>query len=63
MKNEILVEVWRNRDAFAKQCNYNLDLMVKKLQQIERDPRNPLVTRTKKTAARRSGRPPRSRRR
>ncbi len=58
MKNEILLDVWRNRDAFAKRCNYNLDLMIKKLQQIERDPHNPLAKRTKKTPSSRFRHPP-----
>jgi hypothetical protein len=62
MKNEILLEVWRNRDEFARRCNYNLDIMIKKLQQIERNPRNPLASRTRKTPAGRPSRPPRSRR-
>jgi len=61
MKNEILLEVWRNRDEFARRCSYNLDIMIKKLQQIERNPRYPLASRTRKTLAGRPSRPPRSR--
>jgi hypothetical protein len=63
MKNEILLEVWRNRDAFARQHNYNLDLMVKTLQRIERDPHSPLLDRTKKRANNRREQPPGSRQR
>jgi len=36
MKNEILEEVWRNRDAFARKHNYDLDAMVSALQETER---------------------------
>jgi len=49
MGNEILREVWRNRDEFAKQCNYDLDVMVERLAQIERDPRISLVNKRRKT--------------
>jgi hypothetical protein len=57
MKSEILLEVWRNRDKFAKECNYNIDIMVGKLQRIERGSKNPLVDRTKHTLNRRMQRP------
>ncbi len=63
MKNEILTEVWRNRDAFAKRCNYSLRRMVQALQEIKKDPRNPLVHGKNKSAnkgaqsPRRLGRP------
>ena len=63
MENEILREVWRNRDEFAKRCNYNLDLMAETLRKVERSIGNPLVDRSKKTPAHRSGQVPRSRRR
>ncbi|MFQ6035513.1 MAG: hypothetical protein ACE5NM_06645 [Sedimentisphaerales bacterium] len=63
MKNEILLEVWRNRDEFAKRCNYNLDVMVEMLQQVECAPWNPLVDKTKKAQDKRMRRPPRSRHR
>lgn len=36
MKNEILQEVWRNRDEFAKEHNYDLDAMVAALQEMEK---------------------------
>jgi hypothetical protein len=51
MKNEILNEVWRNRDEFAKRCKYDLDTMVKKLRKIEHDPRNPLAVRPKRKSS------------
>ena len=63
MKNEILLEVWHNRDEFAKRCKYNLDVMVEMLQQVERAPWNPLVDKTKKAQDKRTLRPLRSRRR
>lgn len=34
-KDEIISEVWRNRDAFAKQHNYDLDRMVADLRKRE----------------------------
>ncbi len=34
-KDEIISEVWRNRDAFAKKHNYNLDRMVADLRKRE----------------------------
>lgn len=47
MKNEILEEVWRNRDAFAKKWNYDIDAMVNALQEMEREPYGKLVDRRK----------------
>ena len=38
MKDEILTEVWKNRDEFAKRHNYDLDAMVKDLQEMECNP-------------------------
>ena len=61
MKNEILLEVWHNRDEFARRCNHNLNLMVEALQKVERSIRNPVVDRTKKTPDRRHQRPQRLR--
>ena len=46
-KNDIIEEVWRNRDEFAKQHNYNLNDMVAKLQKLEQNPLSRLVDRTK----------------
>jgi hypothetical protein len=48
MKNEILREVWKNRDKFARRCHYNLNLMVREIQKVERAGRSPMVDRTKK---------------
>jgi len=50
MENEILREVWRNRDAFAKRHRYNLDAMVEELRQMERQSPNKLVDRSGETA-------------
>ncbi len=47
LKNDILEEVWRNRDEFAKRYNYNLDDMVSELQKMERNPFGHLVDRRK----------------
>lgn len=49
VENEILREVWRNRDAFAKRHRYNLDAMVEELRQMERQSPNKLVDRSAKS--------------
>lgn len=46
MKDEILTEVWKNRDEFAKRHDYDLDAMVKDLQEMERHPWNTVVDRS-----------------
>jgi hypothetical protein len=61
MKNEILCEVWDNRDKFARRCNYNLDVMAKTFAQIEHDPCITLVDKKKKTPKKWPKRPVRSR--
>jgi N-methylhydantoinase B/oxoprolinase/acetone carboxylase alpha subunit len=45
MKNELLEEVWRNRDDFAKKWNYDLDAMVAALQDMEQHAHGTLVDR------------------
>jgi N-methylhydantoinase B/oxoprolinase/acetone carboxylase alpha subunit len=50
MKNEILEEVWRNRDAFAKRWNYDIDAMVAALQEMEQQSHRRLVDRRGKTS-------------
>ena len=45
-KDEIIAEVWRNRDAFAKRHNYDLDAMVEELRRMERRSANKLVDRS-----------------
>jgi hypothetical protein len=56
VEDEILREVWRNRDAFAKRHRYNLDAMVEELRHMEQESPNKLVDRSaqsgKKTRAR-----------
>jgi len=42
-KNEILEEVWRNRDEFAREHNYDLDAMVAALQEMEKHPLTKVV--------------------
>jgi len=42
-KNEILEEVWRNRDEFAREHNYDLDAMVAALQEMEKHPLSKVV--------------------
>ena len=46
-KNEILEEVWRNRDEFAEQYNHDIDAMVTALQQMERHSLSKVVDRRK----------------
>ncbi len=50
VENEILKEVWRSRDAFAKRHKYNLDAMVEELRQMERQSRNKMVDRSGESA-------------
>jgi hypothetical protein len=47
-KNEIMEEVWRNRDAFAKEHHYDLDEMVAALQEMEKHPLSKVVDRRRK---------------
>jgi len=49
MKNDIIEEVWRNRDEFAKQHNYNIDDMVAELQKSEQNSSSRLVDRRRLT--------------
>ena len=54
MKNEILQEVWRNRDEFAKEHNYDLDAMVAALQEMEKHPLTRTVDRREQTSSKTS---------
>ena len=45
MNNEIMQEIWHNRDEFAKEHNYNLDDMVAALQEMEKQPLTRMVDR------------------
>ncbi len=47
-KNEILEEVWRNRDEFAREHNYDLDAMVAALQEMEKHPLTKVVNRRRR---------------
>lgn len=47
-KNEILEEVWRNRDEFAREHNYDLDAVVAALQKMEKHPLTRMVDRRRK---------------
>ena len=60
--NEILEEVWRNRDAFAERHHYDLDAMVEELRQMERRSTNKLVDRSEKAAKEPKPADPRARR-
>ena len=51
MKNEILQEIWRNRDEFAKEHNYDLDAMVAALQEMEKHPLTRTVDRRKQASS------------
>ena len=44
-KNEILEEVWRHRDEFAREHNYDRDAMVAALQEMEKHPLSEVVDR------------------
>ena len=53
MTNEILNEVWRNRDAFARKHGYDIDAMVATLQEMERtEPLSRVVDRSPKKSTR-----------
>jgi hypothetical protein len=47
-RNEILEEVWRNRDEFAREHNYDLDTMAATLQKMEKHPLTRIVDRRRK---------------
>ena len=55
MKNEILQDVWRNRDEFAKEHNYDIDAMVATLQEMEKHPLTRTVDRRNQTSVEPSG--------
>jgi hypothetical protein len=44
-RDEIIAEVWRNRDAYAAEHHYNLDEMVADLRERQRRPDCKLVDR------------------
>jgi len=47
-KDEIIAEVWRNRDAYAEKHHHNLDEMVKDLQKRQKTSRLKLVDRRRR---------------
>lgn len=47
MNDEIISEVWRNRDAFAAKFNHNLDAIVSAVQERETHPLTKMVTPSK----------------
>ena len=49
MKNKILEEVWKHRDAFAKQHGYDIDAMVVALRKMEREPLSTVVDHRKES--------------
>jgi hypothetical protein len=51
MKNEILREVWDNRDKFARRHKHNLNLMAKTLREVEHRINNQKVDPTRKKPA------------
>jgi len=63
MVDEILEEVWRNRDDFARRHNYDLDAMVAEIKEMERQPWSPLINREKETPNKRQHSDATSRRR
>ncbi len=44
-KDEIIAEVWRNRDEYARKHNYNLDEMVADLREREKSHPEKIVDR------------------
>jgi hypothetical protein len=47
-KDEIMAEVWRNRDAYAEKHHHNLEEMVKDLQRRQKTSRLRFVDRRKR---------------
>jgi hypothetical protein len=48
-RDEIIVEVWRNRDDYARKHNYNLDEMVADLRKREQAHPDRIVDRRNRT--------------
>lgn len=44
MKNDIMQEVWRNRDQMAERYEHNLDAIVAAMQERERNPLTVIVS-------------------
>jgi hypothetical protein len=55
-KNEILEEVWRNRDEFAKEHDNDLDAMIAALQEMEKHPLSKVVDRRRKASEKKAPR-------
>ena len=53
MADDILEEVWRNRDEFARRHNHDLGAMVAALREMERHPWTAIISREKETPNRR----------
>ena len=49
MTDEILREVWRNRDEFARRHNYDIEAMVATLREMERHPHTDVTDRSNET--------------
>jgi hypothetical protein len=63
MTDEILEEVWRNRDEFARRHNYDLDSMVAELRKMERQPWSRVISKEKEMPNKRLHKDAASRRR
>lgn len=63
MKNEILQEVWRNRDEFATEHKHDIKAMVAALQEMEKHPLTGTVDRSGQTPVGPSGHKQRNTRR
>lgn len=46
MKDEIIEEVWQIKEAIAKECDGNLDILVEKLRRQEKTSTSPVVDRS-----------------
>ena len=55
----IFEEVWRNRDEFAREHNYDLDTMVAALQEMEKHPLSRVVDLRRKTPDKKARKPKR----
>ncbi|MBN1900163.1 hypothetical protein JW926_02405 [Candidatus Sumerlaeota bacterium] len=48
-KDEIIEDVWKNRDAYVEKHNHKLDEIVKDLQKRQKNPFSKLIYRTSRT--------------
>jgi hypothetical protein len=53
MRNEILEEIWRNRDDFAKKYHFDIKAIASAIREMETHPMNRMVAKTKSSSKKR----------